>query len=195
MAARYDHYWRLEPHPQQRSFAAGFAAAVHDPVWFLARQWQMGEHHGENASTPVLVELDAIHTPIEPSTLALDLDPTTTPAEAIVEAERDDWWTIGRRVRIRGHRRGARKSRSGDARSRVAADAATTAVRRAWWAAAATLRAPRWTYRRPGPLATSSGSWDRRRAVCEPWDSGAARILLATGRTDVRRELSHRQSQ
>ena len=100
MAARYDHYWRLEPHPQQRSFAAGFAAAVHDPVWFLARQWQMGEHHGENASTPVLVELDAIHTPIEPSTLALDLDPTTTPAEAIVEAERDDWWTIGRRVRI-----------------------------------------------------------------------------------------------
>jgi hypothetical protein len=100
MAARYDHYWRLEPHPQRRSFAAGFAAAVHDPVWFLARQWQMGEHQGENASTPVLVELDAIHTPIEPSPRAPGLDPTTMPAEAIVEAERDDWWTIGRRVRI-----------------------------------------------------------------------------------------------
>jgi hypothetical protein len=100
MSARYDHYWRLEPNPQRRSFAAGFAAAIHDPVWFLARQWQMGEHQGENASSPVLIQFGAIHTPIQPSPQAPSLDPKIMPAEAIVEAEPDDWWTIGRRVRI-----------------------------------------------------------------------------------------------
>jgi len=100
MAARYDHYWRLEPHPERRSFSAGFAAAIHDPVWLLARQWQMGEHQGENATTPVLVDLQATHTPIQPSLRAPDRDPATTPAEAIVETEPDEWWTIGRRVRV-----------------------------------------------------------------------------------------------
>lgn len=100
MTERYDHYWRLEPNPQRQSFAAGFSAAIHDPVWFLARQWQMGEHQGENASTPVLIQLEANHSPIQPSPHAPDLDPKIIPAEAIVEAEPDDWWTIGRRVRI-----------------------------------------------------------------------------------------------
>src|SRR3954454_12753015 len=100
MARSFDLYHRLETRSNERDLQRGFAAPVHDPVWFLARQWQMGEHQGENASTPVLVELDAIHTPIGPSPLAPGLDPTTMPAEAIVEAERDDWWTIGRRVRI-----------------------------------------------------------------------------------------------
>ena len=48
-------YIRLEPRPHERNLEAGFAAAVHDPVWFLARQWQMGEHQGENASSPTWV--------------------------------------------------------------------------------------------------------------------------------------------
>src|SRR5687767_8646281 len=100
MPPRYDQYRRLEPNPQRRSFTAGFAAVVHDPVWFLARQWQMGEHQGENATTPVLVQLGAVHTPIQPSPQVPNLDPKIMPAEAIVEAEPDDWWTIGRRVRI-----------------------------------------------------------------------------------------------
>src|SRR5262249_7312753 len=29
-----------------------------------------------------------------------DLDPTVVPAEALLEAEPGDWWTIGRRVRL-----------------------------------------------------------------------------------------------
>ncbi len=29
-------------------------AEVHDPVWFLGRQWQLGEHHGEDAASPAL---------------------------------------------------------------------------------------------------------------------------------------------
>jgi hypothetical protein len=73
---------------------------MHDPVWFLARQWLMGEHQGENATTPVLVDLQATQTPIEPSPQVPMLDPQAVPAEAIVEAEPDDWWTIGRRIRV-----------------------------------------------------------------------------------------------
>ncbi|ALL71387.1 hypothetical protein K788_0001814 (plasmid) [Paraburkholderia caribensis MBA4] len=100
MAQRYDSYWRLEPDPQRRSFAAGFAARVHDPLWFLARQWQMGEHQGENASTPVRVNFHSMGTALEPAPEMPELDPLTTPPEAIIEGEPDDWWTMGRRIRL-----------------------------------------------------------------------------------------------
>jgi hypothetical protein len=100
MTTRYDYHLRLEPDPQRRSFAAGFGASIHDPVWFLARQWQMGEHQGENATSPVLVRFEAVHTPLKPHAAVPALDPTVVPAEAIVEGGPDDWWTVGRRVRI-----------------------------------------------------------------------------------------------
>lgn len=89
---------RLEPRPHERNLAEGFAAAVQDPVWFLARQWQMGEHQGENASSPVWVDYRLRQRPIA----AADprCDPVEVPAEAIVESEVGDWWTMGRRVRI-----------------------------------------------------------------------------------------------
>lgn len=98
--ARYDFHVRLEPSPRRRSLAAGFAAAVHDPIWFLARQWQMGEHQGENAASPVIVHRRAINTPLQSNAADPAADPKRVPAEAIVEAEPDDWWTIGRRVRL-----------------------------------------------------------------------------------------------
>ncbi|MBY8877352.1 hypothetical protein [Actinacidiphila acidipaludis] len=100
MTQRFDAYRRLEPDPRARTFAAGFAATLHDPLWFLARQWQLGEHQGENASTPVAVDLTAVHTPIRPDPGSPDRDPTVVPAEAIVEAEPDEWWTVGRRIRV-----------------------------------------------------------------------------------------------
>lgn len=89
---------RLEPRPHERNLAEGFAAPVQDPVWFLARQWQMGEHQGENASSPVWVDYRLTQRGIA----AADprFDPTVIPAEAILESELDDWWTLGRRVRI-----------------------------------------------------------------------------------------------
>lgn len=99
MSDRYNIHWRLEPHPQRRSLDAGFSAAIHDPVWFLARQWQMGEHQGENASSPVLVDYAAIHTPVRAAEDDPRNDPQVVPAEATVEAEADDWWTMGRRIR------------------------------------------------------------------------------------------------
>ena len=100
MADRYEIAWRLEPDPTRRSLAAGFAAGVHDPVWFLSRQWQMGEHQGENATTPVLVPTRRCRRRCRPRRTTPPGDPTVVPAEALVEAEVDSWWTLGRRVRI-----------------------------------------------------------------------------------------------
>ena len=100
MPVRIDYCWRLEPTPQQRNLGAGFTAPVHDPVWFLARQWQMGENQGENASTPVRVDYEITSTAIEAAPQAPGRKPTEIPAEAIVENEPDDWWTTGRRAGV-----------------------------------------------------------------------------------------------
>jgi hypothetical protein len=90
-------YRRLEPMPPYTDVECGFAAEVADPLWMLGRQWQVGEHAGEDASTPVVVELRVAHTPLE---AVAGLDPTVVPAEAIVEGAAEDWWTVGRRVRV-----------------------------------------------------------------------------------------------
>jgi hypothetical protein len=49
---------RIEPRttdPGTESAAeAGYAARVHDPLWLLARQWQVGEFQGEDAGTPIV---------------------------------------------------------------------------------------------------------------------------------------------
>lgn len=100
MKITIDCHLRLDPHPRQENFAAGFAARIHDPLWFLTRQWQMGEFQGENAATPVRVDYSLVTTPIKPSTLAPEADPTRVPAESIIEDEDDSWWTMGRRLRI-----------------------------------------------------------------------------------------------
>jgi hypothetical protein len=91
-------YIRLEPRPFQRNFEAGFSASIHDPAWFLARQWQMGEHQGENASSPIWVNYEMLSRKIKSADDRFD--PQIIPAEAIVESELFDWWTMGRRIRI-----------------------------------------------------------------------------------------------
>jgi hypothetical protein len=100
MAARIDKYHRLESRPGDRDLQNGFAARVHDPLWLLARQWQMGEHQGENASSPVRIDCTVTKTPIDPLVGDPAFDPAVVPAEALVESELDDWWTMGRRVRV-----------------------------------------------------------------------------------------------
>jgi hypothetical protein len=78
----------------------GLRARVADPVWFLTRQWQLGELQGEDASAPVVVTLAPQHVRISYDRARPDLDPTVVPAEALLEAEPGDWWTLGRRVRL-----------------------------------------------------------------------------------------------
>jgi hypothetical protein len=91
-------YFRLEP--GRADTEEGLRARVADPVWFLARQWQLGELQGEDASTPVMVDVAPQHVPMSYDATHPELDPTVIPAEALVEAEPDDWWTLGRRVRL-----------------------------------------------------------------------------------------------
>ena len=44
---------RIEPQTSG-STDTGYAARVHDPLWLLARQWQVGEFQGEDAGTPIV---------------------------------------------------------------------------------------------------------------------------------------------
>jgi hypothetical protein len=90
---------RLEPDEPPLPDERPYRVEVHDPMWFLARQWQLGEHQGEDAASPVRVSFQVHATPlgappgmaVAPADLALD---------PIIESEPDSWWTIGRRVRL-----------------------------------------------------------------------------------------------
>src|SRR5512132_4253291 len=100
MAYRYDRVNRLEPTHIFADLPGGLAAAVADPVWFLGRQWQLGEHQGEDAASPVQVGVRAGQVPLDPYDGDPALDPRVVPAEAIIEAEPGGWWTVGRRARL-----------------------------------------------------------------------------------------------
>ena len=45
---------RLEPSRGRRDVTAGAAAPVADPLWLLARQWQVGEFQAEDGGTPIV---------------------------------------------------------------------------------------------------------------------------------------------
>lgn len=91
---------RLTPDPYTRDLERGWSAELADPAWMLGRQWQMGEHQGEDASSPTTVTFTPQTTAIAPPAGQDTFDPLTTPAQAIVESEPYEWWTVGRRVRI-----------------------------------------------------------------------------------------------
>jgi hypothetical protein len=51
-------FWnRIEIDTHHESLAEGLAARIHDPLWMLARQWQMGELQGKNAGSPLRVDV------------------------------------------------------------------------------------------------------------------------------------------
>jgi len=51
-------YWnRLEPRPRGREILVSLQAKVRDPLWFLTRQYQMGEFRGEDAGSPAWVQM------------------------------------------------------------------------------------------------------------------------------------------
>jgi hypothetical protein len=94
-------YRRIQPRERDRDLQRGFLAVLHDPAWMLARQWQMGEMQGENASTPITVTCQGVRRiPIGPFGGNPLFDPQLVPIEPIVEAEPDSWWTLGRRIRL-----------------------------------------------------------------------------------------------
>jgi len=52
-------YSRLEPQTRGDDLLTGVAAAVYDPAWMLARQWQLGELVGADAGSPIRVRYTA----------------------------------------------------------------------------------------------------------------------------------------
>jgi hypothetical protein len=90
---------RLEPSPRDASMTRSLQAQVRDPLWMLARQWQVGEFLGADAGSPVNAsfsgELQTITTYFagaDPSA-AVSLDPVL-PLETHVERE-----TVGLKLR------------------------------------------------------------------------------------------------
>ena len=55
---------RLEPQSASGDPAPGLEARVHDPLWMLARQWQLGEFQGEDVGSPVTVSVDCTIAPV-----------------------------------------------------------------------------------------------------------------------------------
>ena len=48
---------RLEPRPREASLARSLQAQIRDPLWMLARQWQVGEFLGDDAGSPIQATL------------------------------------------------------------------------------------------------------------------------------------------
>lgn len=48
---------RLEVRSRQADMRVSLSARVFDPLWLMARQWQVGEYQGEDAGMPVLARV------------------------------------------------------------------------------------------------------------------------------------------
>lgn len=48
---------RLEPRARGTDMKPSLEGRVHDPLWLLGRQWQVGEFQGEDAGTPIVARL------------------------------------------------------------------------------------------------------------------------------------------
>jgi hypothetical protein len=83
---------RVEPLPREGSMARSLQAQVRDPLWFLTRQWQVGEFLGDDAGSPVQATLGIEQRSITTYRPGLDdaatvaLDPKL-PVETHVERE------------------------------------------------------------------------------------------------------------
>lgn len=53
---------RLEGRPRGLDLAQALRAEVHDSLWFLTRQWQMGEFQGEDTGSAILAKIEVKNT-------------------------------------------------------------------------------------------------------------------------------------
>jgi hypothetical protein len=88
---------RIEPRTSGTNIDVGYAARVHDPLWLLARQWQVGEFQGEDAGTPIVARWRArvkpmtrFHAgpiPVNTQLDAAKFDADAIPLETLVERQ------------------------------------------------------------------------------------------------------------
>ncbi|HEY4302948.1 MAG TPA: hypothetical protein VGM82_00665 [Gemmatimonadaceae bacterium] len=90
-------WWRIEPVPLSSDITPGLQALVADPLWMLCRQWQFVEFAGEDAGTPIQVNVQGEVTPLtrfspgpvdkDSATRARAYSTDTLPLETAVERE------------------------------------------------------------------------------------------------------------
>jgi hypothetical protein len=97
---------RLAGRSRRSDMRPGLQAAVHDPLWLLARQRQLGAFRAEDAPTPVGVAIEVERTkltryrPGQPGSAAVAVDyDGSIPLEALVEREPPQL-AIGTRLRL-----------------------------------------------------------------------------------------------
>lgn len=100
--------WRLEPAPRADGIDVGLAARVHDPLWLMARQWQMGEFRGQDAGTPALVRMAGKSTMVNAWRGAKQVDwsgfdSATTPLDGLVEPEDEPAPDLRERIEAGAH--------------------------------------------------------------------------------------------
>jgi hypothetical protein len=81
---------RVEPRTRAQDMKAGLEARVHDPLWLLARQWQVGEFAGRDAGSPVGVNVQSNATPFDRYTTGTEPArpyDVRVPVEVLVERE------------------------------------------------------------------------------------------------------------
>jgi hypothetical protein len=84
--------FRYEPVPSGL-MNESLAARIHDPLWFLSRQWQLGEFHGDDAGSPARMRVLGTSAPIGAYSVGggrwQKYDPRETPLEPLVETADD----------------------------------------------------------------------------------------------------------
>ncbi len=85
---------RLEGSAVDPQLSEGISSPLADPLWMLARQWQVGEFRGEDAASPVLMTGTVLASPIAeyrvgdgPSPDIVPRDRTGVPLETLTESE------------------------------------------------------------------------------------------------------------
>ena len=96
---RFEAWERLEPSWPEHDADRGIAAELADPAWLLGRQWQFGEHQGEDLASAVEVDYALETVPLSAPRGQQD-QPTTAPLAAVLQGEPHEWWTLGRRIRV-----------------------------------------------------------------------------------------------
>ena len=56
---------RVEPSVLNDDIKGSLQGAIHDPLWLLSRQWQMGEFRGEDAGTAAFSQIKAVSSPVQ----------------------------------------------------------------------------------------------------------------------------------
>ena len=100
--------WRIEPTPRAAGIEEGLAARVYDPLWLLARQWQLGEFHGQDAGTPAVVRTVGSAMAVNAWRGARQatwspLDPAVDLLDALVEPEDESAPNLRERIEAGAH--------------------------------------------------------------------------------------------